>query len=87
VRFSERPCSAAAGRRRAHRRRWQPPLTQHTVTVRYTSGKGAERRTETGLFLADLLPPDALATTDRKNEILTFAVLVVGADGYAALVS
>jgi len=29
----------------------------------------------------------ALATTDRKNDALSFGVLAVGADGYAALVS
>ena len=62
-------------------------LPQHTVAVRYTSGKGTEQRTETGVLLSDLLTPDTLATTDRKNDLLTFAVLAVGADGYAALVS
>ena len=39
------------------------------------------------MLLADLLTPDVLATTDRKNDLLSFAVLAVGADGYAALVS
>jgi hypothetical protein len=62
-------------------------LPQHTVPVQYTSSKGAETRTETGVLVADLLPPDVLATTDRKNDLLSFAVLAVGADGYAALVS
>lgn len=31
--------------------------------------------------LADLMPPDTLAVTDRKNDLLSFAVLAVGADG------
>lgn len=62
-------------------------LPQHTVDVRYTSGKGVEQRTETGVLLADLLPPDALATTGAKNDLLSFAVRAVGADGYAAVVS
>jgi hypothetical protein len=56
-------------------------LPQHTVSVQYTSGKGTETRTETGVLLADLLPPDALALTDRKNDQLSFPVLAVGADG------
>ncbi|OLM33014.1 hypothetical protein Ae717Ps2_3910 [Pseudonocardia sp. Ae717_Ps2] len=33
------------------------------------------------------LPPEALATTDAKNDLLSFGVLAVGADGYRALVS
>jgi hypothetical protein len=37
--------------------------------------------------MSDLLPIDALATTDRKNDALSFGVLAIGADGYAALVS
>ena len=39
------------------------------------------------MLLSDLLPVDALATTSRKNDQLSFAVLGTGSDGYAALVS
>ena len=62
-------------------------LPQQTVSVQFATGKGPEQRTETGVLLADLLPPDALATTDAKNDLLSFAVVGIGADGYRALVS
>ncbi|OLT21591.1 hypothetical protein BJF78_08260 [Pseudonocardia sp. CNS-139] len=62
-------------------------LPQQTVAVQYQSGQGPQSHTETGVLLADLLPPDALATTDRHNDLLAFGVLAVGADGYAALVA
>ena len=38
-------------------------LPPHTASVEFTSGKGTERRTEAGVLLSDLLPPDALATS------------------------
>jgi hypothetical protein len=62
-------------------------LAQHTVDVRFQSGSGPQSHSETGVLLSDVLPPDALATTDRHNDQLAFGVLAVGADGYAALVS
>jgi hypothetical protein len=62
-------------------------LPHHTVTVEYESGSGHQSHSEAGVLLADLVPADALATTDRKNDALSFGVLAVGADGYAALVS
>ena len=62
-------------------------LPSTTITVDYTSGKGAEQHTETGVQLSDVLPPPSLATTDRKNDLLAFAVLAVGTDGYTAVVS
>ena len=62
-------------------------MTQHTVSVQFSSGKGAETHTETGVLLSDLLPVSALATTSRKNDQLAFAVLATGSDGYAALVA
>ncbi|GAA1383814.1 hypothetical protein GCM10009613_13730 [Pseudonocardia kongjuensis] len=33
-----------------------------------------------------MLPPDALATTDAKNDLLSFGVLAVGEDTCRALV-
>ena len=62
-------------------------LAQHTVDVQFSSGKGSEKHTESGVLLADLIGVPALATTSRKNDQLAFAVLATGADGYAALVS
>lgn len=58
-----------------------------TVDVAYRSGKGPQQHSVTGVPLADLFPVSALATTDRKHDELTFAVLAVGADGYSALLS
>lgn len=62
-------------------------LPKSTVQVQYGSSKGPEQHTETGVLLADVIPADALATTDKKNDLLSFGVLAVGADGYSALVS
>jgi hypothetical protein len=62
-------------------------LPQQTVSVGYGSGSGPQSHTETGVLLADLLPIEALATTDAKHDELTFGVLAIGSDGYAALVS
>lgn len=59
-------------------------LPQRTVDVSLQSSKGTEKHIETGVPLASVLPVDALATTDRKNDQLSFAVLAVGADGYSA---
>jgi hypothetical protein len=67
-------------------------LPHHTVAVEYESGSGHQSRSEAGVLLADLVPADGLATTDRKIDALSFGVLAVGvlavgSDGYAALVS
>lgn len=62
-------------------------MPQQTVQVSFGSGKGPEQHSETGVSLAALLPADALATTDRKNDQLAFGVLAIGDDGYAAAVS
>ena len=62
-------------------------MPQQTIDVTYTSGQGPQHKKETGTLLADVLPATALATTDAKNDLLTFGVLAIGADGYAALVS
>ena len=62
-------------------------LPQHTVDVQFSSGKGSEKHTESGVLLSDLVAVPALATTSRKNDQLAFAVPATGADGYAALVS
>ncbi len=60
-------------------------LPQKTVDVSFQSSKGAEKHTETGVPLASVLPADALATTSKKNDQLSFAVLAVGSDGYSAV--
>lgn len=62
-------------------------MPQQTVMVSFGTGKGPEQHTETGVALSELLPPAALATQDRKNDLLSFAVLAIGSDGYAALVA
>lgn len=62
-------------------------LPQQTVSVEYGSGSGPQSHTEQGVLLADLLPIEALATTDAKHDELAFGVLAIGSDGYAALVS
>lgn len=62
-------------------------LPQHTVSVRYGSGSGPQSHTEQGVLLADLLPINALATRPGKHDELSFGVLAIGSDGYAALVS
>ncbi|RZT85337.1 hypothetical protein EV383_2202 [Pseudonocardia sediminis] len=62
-------------------------LPQRTVTVGYRTGKGPEKRTETGVLLADAVPATAFAEAPGKNPALSFAVLGVGADGYTALVA
>ena len=62
-------------------------LPQQSVSVEFESGQGRQSHTEQGVLLADLLPVDALATTDRKNDALSFGVVAIGADGYVAMVS
>lgn len=59
-------------------------LPQQTITVSFGTGKGPEQHVETGVALVGLLPPEALATRTPTNDLLSFAVLVLGADGYAA---
>jgi hypothetical protein len=62
-------------------------LPQQKVSVRYGSASGPRSHVEQGVLLSDLLPVEALATTDAKHDELTFGVLATGSDGYAALVS
>lgn len=62
-------------------------MPQHTVPVNFQAGKGPEQHTEVGVLLSELVPPSALATQQRKNDLLSFALLAIGADGYAALVA
>ncbi|ODT97781.1 MAG: hypothetical protein ABS81_29410 [Pseudonocardia sp. SCN 72-86] len=62
-------------------------LPQRTVSVSFASGTGQQQKSETGVLLSDLLPPTALKTTTAKNDLLNFAVLAVGADGYTAAVA
>jgi hypothetical protein len=59
----------------------------HTVQVEFQNDKGTEHHTEEGVLLAQLIGPTALATQNKKDDLLSFAVLAVGADGYRAAVS
>jgi hypothetical protein len=63
----------------------QMPL--RTVEVGFQNDKGTEHHTEVGVPLAQLIPSGALATRDKKSDLLSFAILGVGADGYQAAVS
>ena len=63
----------------------QMPL--HTVEVSFQNDKGTEHHTEVGVPLAQLIPSSGLATRDKKSDLLSFAILGVGADGYQAAVS
>ncbi|GLZ53528.1 hypothetical protein [Actinomycetospora sp. NBRC 106378] len=61
---------------------------QRDVTVSFQSSRGAESHQERGVALDTLLPPQSLATDPAaKNDQLRFAVLALGADGYAATVA
>jgi hypothetical protein len=67
-------------------------LRQRTVSVAYGTDKGPQKHSETGVALADALPPSAFAGPPPgqkapKNAALAFGVLGVGADGYTALIS
>ncbi|WP_018334779.1 hypothetical protein [Actinomycetospora chiangmaiensis] len=61
---------------------------QRDVAVSFQSARGTENHQERGVPLDALLPAQTLATDPAtKNDQLRFAVLAVGADGYAATVS
>ncbi|MGH3670530.1 MAG: hypothetical protein ACRDSH_07820 [Pseudonocardiaceae bacterium] len=62
-------------------------MPQQTVRVEFQSDKGSQHHTEVGVPLAKLIPPTALATHARKEDLLSFVVLAVGADGYRAALS
>ncbi len=62
-------------------------MPMHTVRVTFQNDKGTEHHTEGGVLLAQLLGPTALATQNKKGDLLSFVVLAVGADGYRAAVS
>lgn len=62
-------------------------MAMHAVQVEFQNDKGTEHHTEVGVPLAQLIPPTALATQDKKHDLLSFAVLAVGVDGYQAVVS
>jgi hypothetical protein len=59
-------------------------LPQQTVAVSFGTEKGPQQHSETGVALSALLPADKLATTAKKNDMLSFAVVAVGVDGYSA---
>ena len=62
-------------------------MPMHTVGVTFDDDKGTEHHTEGGVLLTQLLGPTTLATQNKKDDVLSFAVLAVGADGYRAAVS
>jgi DMSO/TMAO reductase YedYZ molybdopterin-dependent catalytic subunit len=62
-------------------------LPQKTMTVTYHTAHGEQTRTESGPLLSDVVPATALAATTAKNDQLAFAMLAVGADGYAAAIA
>ena len=59
-------------------------MPQQTVPVTFQTGKGTQHHTEVGVPLAALIPPTALATQAKKQDLLSFVVLAVGSDGYQA---
>jgi hypothetical protein len=63
----------------------QMPL--HNVEVEFHNDQGTEHHTDVGVPLTQLIPSSALATHDKKHDLLSFAILGVGADGYQAAVS
>ena len=62
-------------------------MPQHTVEVQFQNDKGTEHHTEIGVPLTQLIPCSALVTRDKKQDLLSCAILGVGADGYQAPVS
>lgn len=63
-------------------------IPSQTVAVTFGTEKGTQRHTEVGVPLSTLLEQAApVLTAGRKHDELTIGVLVVGADGYQALVS
>lgn len=62
-------------------------MLQHTVEVQFQNDKGTEHHTEIAVPLAQLIPSSTLATRDKKEDLLSFAILGVNADGYQAPVS
>jgi len=63
-------------------------LPSQTVAVTFGSDKGDERHTETGVSLFTVIDRAGLALTPgKKHDEVSTGVLVIGSDGYQALVS
>lgn len=60
-------------------------LPQATVDVRYGSGKGPQKHTLSGVPLVRLLRPETLATTDAKNDLLSFYAFTDDFPGVGAI--
>jgi hypothetical protein len=63
-------------------------MPSQTVSVAFGSSKGAERHTETGTPLVGVIDRAGLAAVaGGKHDQLSFAVLVIGSDGYQVAIS
>jgi hypothetical protein len=63
-------------------------MPSQTVSVEFGSSKGTERHTETGTPLVGVIDGAGPATVaGGKHDQLSFAVLVVGSDGYQVAIS
>lgn len=63
-------------------------LPSETVAASFQTGKGPERHTEQGVRLFAVLERAGLAlVAGQKHDELSTGVLVIGADGYRALIS
>lgn len=63
-------------------------IPSQTVAVTFGTEKGSQRHTEVGVPLSTVLSQAApVLTAGRKHDELSVGVLVIGADGYQALVS
>jgi hypothetical protein len=63
-------------------------MPNRSVSVEFGSSKGTERHAEVGTPLVGVIDQAGLAlAAGRHNDQLSFGVLVVGADGYQALIS
>ncbi|WP_051341678.1 hypothetical protein [Pseudonocardia spinosispora] len=63
-------------------------MPSQTVSVTFGTDRGSEQHTEVGVPLATVIDQAGPVTTPGvKHDVLSTGVLVVGADGYRALVS
>ena len=63
-------------------------MPQQTLTVDHSTLGGQRHHVDTGVPLVALIPPSALATDlAHKNDLVAFAILAVGADGYTSAVA
>lgn len=63
-------------------------MPSRTVQVRFGTEKGGEQHSETGVPLLDLIDrAGPVLTPGRKHDVMSVGILVVGSDGYRALLS